>query len=100
MKGLRETQNLDSFSLGLGVERYVTGAPHFMSIVSKISWGFYFILSYFILEFFLYTGLIDNERKMSTKNFSESPYQRGTSFQDKINMEELKDKMHNFLDSI
>lgn len=37
---------------------------------------------------------------MSTKNFNESPYQRGLSCQDKINVEGLKDKMCNFLDYI
>lgn len=42
-EGLRETLNFDLFSLGLGVECYVTGAPHNMSVVS----GFYFILSCF-----------------------------------------------------
>lgn len=43
-EGLRETPNFDSFSLGLEVECYVTGAPHNMSVVS----GFYFILPCFI----------------------------------------------------
>lgn len=44
-EGLRETPNFDLFSLGLGVECYVTGAPHNnMSVVS----GFYFILPCFI----------------------------------------------------
>lgn len=48
---------------------------------------FYFIIFYSWV--FLYMGLIDYEKKMSTKNFNESPYQRGISYQDKINVEEL-----------
>lgn len=59
-----------SFSLGLGVEYYVTGTPQNMYIIFKISWGFCFILSYFYYYhyYFLYTELIDYERKVSIKN--------------------------------
>lgn len=65
-EGLRETQNFDSFSLGLDVQYYVTRTPHNMYIVFKVSWDFYFSLSFS----FLSTGLIDYERKISTKNFN------------------------------
>lgn len=49
---------------------------------------FYFVIFYSWV--FLYTGLIDYERKMSNKNFNESPYQRGRSCRDKIHVKNLK----------
>lgn len=54
------------------------------------SLGGFILFCHILFLSFLYTGLIDYERKMSNKNFNESPYQRGRSCRDKIHVKNLK----------
>lgn len=70
--GLRETPNPDSLALGLGWSVVRPGPSRICVSFSRSLLGFILFHLIFLgcFFFFLYTGLIDYGRKMSTKNVS------------------------------